>query len=371
MKIKMSCHCERPQGAKQSGFKKQIASSAFGLLAMTIVSLACFCISSPSAFALFEDKEKEQIAALEKQLADVTSDRDNILTQAKTFLHEKEELMRKINQMKDSTSEEGVELESLKKESEILKSEIEKLKASRLQDEKLYQTDKETLERAIADEKAKTSSLASTMQEYTPGRIQQLIEDRNRLEEENKRMAQRVFENEKQMEEMRRQLSPLELDREELFRIQGENRELNKRMQYVEKLEKREGQMLKENAEYREQVEILKAKFKDAVPGLAKSGRISQKMMRENADMHYNLGTIFLHNKQYREAIREYERVLELRPSDPETHYNLGILYDDFVKDRQKALYHYQKYMAINPKAPDAKKVESYILSLELEQKVH
>ena len=83
-----------------------------------------------------------------------------------------------------------------------------------------------------------------------------------------------------------------------------------------------------------------------------------------------NLGTIFLQNKRYQEAIREYERVLELMPNDPETHYNLGVLYDDYFKDREKALYHYQKYLAINPKAPDSKKVESYVLNLELEQKV-
>ena len=50
-------------------------------------------------------------------------------------------------------------------------------------------------------------------------------------------------------------------------------------------------------------------------------------------------------------AIKEYERVLELRPNDPETHYNLGVLYDDYIKDREKALYHYQKYLAINPTA--------------------
>ena len=93
-------------------------------------------------------------------------------------------------------------------------------------------------------------------------------------------------------------------------------------------------------------------------------------MMRENADMHYNLGTIFLNNKQYSQAIKEYEQVLELRTNDADTHYNLGVLYDDYLKDRAKALYHYQQYLAINPKSPDAKKVETYVLNLELEQKV-
>ena len=208
------------------------------------------------------------------------------------------------------------------------------------------------------------------MKEYTPERVTSLIQDRNRLEEENKSVAQRVLDYDRQMEEARRQMRPLELDREQLHKIQAESRELEKRVQYISELEQRQQQLLKENAEYREKIEILRSKFKDAVPGLAKASRMSQKMMRENADMHYNLATIFLNNKQYSQAIKEYEQVLELRPNDSDTHYNLGVLYDDYLKDRAKALYHYQKYLAINPKAPDAKKVESYVLNLELEQKV-
>ncbi len=341
-----------------------------------LFALSVVAVFSKNADA-FDSKEKVQIAELKKEnailqakLKVVTDDRDNILTQAKNFLKDKEELLKKVEEMKGGTSSAGVELESLKKENAILKSELEKIKAARMQDAKLHQEEKERIEKKLADETAKNNSLAANLKEYSPEKIQQLIEDRTRLDEENKRMSQRILDNEKQVEEMRRAMSPLQLDREELYRVQGENEELKKRTQYVGKLEGRQAQLLKENADYREQLEVLKGKFKDAVPGLAKSSRISQKMMRENADMHYNLGTIYLHNKQYAEAIKEYERVLELRPSDAETHYNLGILYDDYIKDRDKALYHYQKYLAINPKSPDAKSVESYILNLELEQKV-
>lgn len=313
---------------------------------------------------------KMQLARCNAEMENLQLDRNNLLKQASIFQKEKNELVSKIEEMQGSRSGAEVELESIKKENELLTSEVEKLKAAREKDRSLFSEEKQAMERVVNDQKARADSVLATMEKYPPDRVEELISDRNRLEEETQRLAQKLIESERQIESIRNEMTPLELDREELFRLQEENKQLNDRIQYVHKLEERQEQLIRENAQYREEVEVLRAKFKDAAPGLAKASRISQKMMKENADMHYNLGTIFLHNKKYREAIQEYERVLELRPMDPETHYNLGLLYDDYLKDREKALYHFQKYLSINPKAPDAKKVESYILSIELEQKV-
>lgn len=330
-----------------------------------------FCLVFSAGPSIAEDAAlKSENEKLSAELATVKKDRDNILIQAKTFLKDKEELLKKIEELKGVGSQTVVETDSLKNEIEILKSELEKTKAARQKDQELHREEMQRREQTVADLEARANSLAQTMEQYTPVKIEELVSDRNRLDEENKNLAVRILDYEKRIGELQTQMKPFELDREELYRMRTENKELHKRIQYVTDLETRQKQLLKENAESREKLEVMKAKFKDAVPGLAKSGRISQKMMRENADMHYNLGTIFLQNKQYKEAIKEYERVLELRPSDSETHYNLGVLYDDFLKDREKALYHYQKYLTINPKAPDAKKVETYILSLELDQKV-
>ena len=350
------------------------------LTAFLVLGLFLILGSRPS-FALFEDQEKvamkaeleklkKESAAMKSEFENIKTDRDNVLKQAKTFLSEKEAVVAKLRAQEGSEKNSTKELESLQKEIEVLKSELADAKNKRAKDQELRQQDIDGREKTITELQAKIESFSHFMTDYPPAKIQELLEDRNRLGEESKKMAVRVLDLEKRAEENKRELKPLELDREELFRLRSEAKEMRKRLQYVEKLEKRQQQLVKENAEYREKLEILKGKFKDAVPGLAKSGRISQKMMRENADMHYNLGTIFLKNKQYKEAIQEYERVLELRPADSDTHYNLGVLYDDYLKDREKALYHYQKYLAVNPKSPDAKKIETYILSLELEQKV-
>ncbi len=328
------------------------------------------CIVYPASGFSDEKQLQKELEETKKKLATVTSDRDNVLKQAKNFLKEKEDAVKNFEAAKNSGSQTNVEVGASKKENEILKSDIERLRAVRATDLATYQKERSEMEAKLSDLEAKSSSIAHTLRDFPPEKIQELVADRNRLEEENKQMANRLIENEKTLQEIKRQMKPFELDREELNRLRAENKEIQKRMKYVGELEGRQKQLIQENAENREKVEVLKAKFKESVPGLAKAGRISQKMMRENADMHYNLGTIFLQNKQYKEAIREYEQVLELRPSDPETHYNLGVLYDDYVRDREKALYHYQKYLSVNPKAPDAKKVETYVLNLELEQKV-
>lgn len=343
----------------------------FFLLALVLIPhVLCAEDSEKAAMKTELTQLREANEKLRTEIQEVKADRENILKQTKVFMAEKEEMAAKLKNMQTSGGEASNELKSLKKEIETLRSDLLKEKNARLKDRQLHQEELHAREKALADLEAQKNSLAASMKEFTPEKIQAMKEDRNRLEIENKQMALRLLEADKKMQEMRIQAKPLELDREEAYRLREENKDLQRRAKYVDELESRQKQLIRENAEYREKVEVLKGKFKDAVPGLAKSSRISQKMMQENADMHYNLGTIFLKNKQYKEAIKEFERVLELRPSDSDTHYNLGVLYDDYLKDREKALYHYQKYLAINPKAADAKKVETYILSLELEQKV-
>ena len=109
--------------------------------------LFLFCASfSRSGFALFEDKEKiemqqksaavqkekedlkKELSDLKSKLENVTSDRDNILRQAKVFLSDKESATKKMEELKTSTSQSGVELESLKKENELVKSDAAHLK---------------------------------------------------------------------------------------------------------------------------------------------------------------------------------------------------------------------------------------------------
>ena len=91
--------------------------------------------------------------------------------------------------------------------------------------------------------------------------------------------------------------------------------------------------------------------------------REHQRLLKETADMHYNLGVLLSRNKEYVRAAAEFRKVIELRPDDPDPYYNLGVIYAEHVPDREKALEHFRHYLQLNPQAQDASWVKQYIAS--------
>lgn len=93
-------------------------------------------------------------------------------------------------------------------------------------------------------------------------------------------------------------------------------------------------------------------------------------LRQEVADMHYNLGVILTRQNDFRTAIKEFERVVQLKPDDADAHYNLAILYDEKMRDNDKALEHYRAYLKISPNSKDAQKVSKWVIDKESENKV-
>lgn len=87
---------------------------------------------------------------------------------------------------------------------------------------------------------------------------------------------------------------------------------------------------------------------------------------REKLDMHYNMAVIYSKEGRPRDAEAEYLKALRIDPSDAEIHYNLGILYEQDLKDPKKAAMHYRRYLAIRPNASDVDQVKSWIMDLDV-----
>jgi len=68
---------------------------------------------------------------------------------------------------------------------------------------------------------------------------------------------------------------------------------------------------------------------------------------------HNNLATALEKKGDEKNAIRHYEKALELKPEEEEIHYNLGALYAR-RRDKKNAIYHYKNALRINPKNPGA-----------------
>lgn len=69
--------------------------------------------------------------------------------------------------------------------------------------------------------------------------------------------------------------------------------------------------------------------------------------------------------RKYREAESEYLDLLKSVPDDATVHYNLGILYDDKLKNAKKAADHYREYLRIEPEGSDAGKVQEWLTKIE------
>jgi tetratricopeptide (TPR) repeat protein len=76
---------------------------------------------------------------------------------------------------------------------------------------------------------------------------------------------------------------------------------------------------------------------------------------------YYNLALQYDNEGMYSESVQEYKKALELMPNDADLHYNLAVIYDDHIQDKEKAIFHYQRYLRLNPAADDIKAVTIWI----------
>ena len=110
---------------------------------------------------------------------------------------------------------------------------------------------------------------------------------------------------------------------------------------------------------------LFKQKVDSYARNLAQVALLKDRLLKENAVLHYNLGVFYLQRQEYNEAITELEKVLELNPNDAATHYNLGLIYADYIGNKNKALIHFKRYLALDPKDKDADRAKKYILTWE------
>lgn len=92
--------------------------------------------------------------------------------------------------------------------------------------------------------------------------------------------------------------------------------------------------------------------------------RIGEANKREKVTMYYNIGCVYRATRQYRKAEAKFLNALELDPYDADVHYNLAILYDDDLNEKEKARKHYEKFLELAPNDKDAAKVQEWLASL-------
>jgi len=99
--------------------------------------------------------------------------------------------------------------------------------------------------------------------------------------------------------------------------------------------------------------------------GLSLGGRQED----EEKEPHYLRGKSLGQLLEYKEAVQAYEEALKVNPDSASAHYQLAQLFEsrDPVVDPAAAIYHYQKFLSLRPKAGNADVVKTHIDGCKLE----
>ncbi len=76
---------------------------------------------------------------------------------------------------------------------------------------------------------------------------------------------------------------------------------------------------------------------------------------------HYRLAAEKYRAGDFDSAINIYEKALQMDPDLAEAHLDIGIIYDDYFNDNDKAAFHYQEFLRLEPDSEKIKMVERWI----------
>jgi len=96
---------------------------------------------------------------------------------------------------------------------------------------------------------------------------------------------------------------------------------------------------------------------------LAGCGPGSQSQLDEEKEPHFLAGKSRANSLDYQGAIESFEKALTANPYSASAHFELACLFDNREPDPAAAIYHYQKYLALKPKAENAEIVRQHIMS--------
>ncbi len=83
----------------------------------------------------------------------------------------------------------------------------------------------------------------------------------------------------------------------------------------------------------------------------------------EEKEPHFVLGQSRVNAMDYQGAVDAFEQSLEANPQSAAAHYQLGMLYEEKVPDPAAAIYHYKRYLKLNPNASNADVINQHIVA--------
>jgi len=280
---------------------------------------------------------EQNYTQLQNDFNAVKTDRDNLLVQIKGLLAERgraQELEAAMGTIKSEDEVLRKDNEDLEGQNTSFKDEIKRLEVSRVQIASEVGQLKDALATAQSKsgEKKMQQGIALLQKENSSlgASLRQAQAEAAKWQSGSYRSNDQINTLKRQVAELRAQLTRLNVDY---------NVALNKN-----------------RALERKALEIP-AKFQE----IARQNTV---LMKQTANMHYNLGVFYLNTKEYARAVVEFEKSIEINPDDAYAQFNLGYIYAEYLVDRRKAIEHFRHYLKIAKKDDkDFDWVKKYVLT--------
>src|SRR5471032_1319357 len=81
----------------------------------------------------------------------------------------------------------------------------------------------------------------------------------------------------------------------------------------------------------------------------------------DKKEPHYILGENRVNAMDYQGAVEAFEQSLEVNPHSAAVHFELACLFDEKISDPAAAIYHYEQFLKLDPKAENAEVVRQRI----------
>jgi LysM repeat protein len=78
----------------------------------------------------------------------------------------------------------------------------------------------------------------------------------------------------------------------------------------------------------------------------------------EEKDPHFERGRALASSQDFNGAAAEFEKALENNPRSAAAHFELGWLYDTKINDYAAAIYHYERYLRLQPNSPRSQSID-------------
>ncbi len=87
----------------------------------------------------------------------------------------------------------------------------------------------------------------------------------------------------------------------------------------------------------------------------------------EELEYHFLAGKSRIKTLDFKGAVESFERALEVNPQNASAHFELGWLYDQKESDPAAAIYHYNRYLRLKPRASNSEMVRSRVVACKQE----